>query len=189
VVHIKASDLERIPREGSLSADPRDLPAQPIVPTKKLARDRLQRCTVYAVPGILADATASATATPTVEPATALQEMSCKPVKVVNGRDVVESNGKTMDLLKALGVSQGPGDAGDAASEGGLSLNAMSVAKGVLLFIGCFIGLLVADWICGFAWTAVFKADSGDRLTQWSLLKVVALIAISVASAFLVPTE
>jgi hypothetical protein len=180
-VHIKATDLERIPREGSLSADPRDLPANPIKPIKTLARDRIQRCTVYANPGILESAQSAQSTTQSAS----LQEATCKPVKVVNGRDVVESGGKTTDLLTALGAVNASSSASDDSS---VSLNTLSVAKGVMMSIGCFIGLLIADWICGFAWTAVFT-PAGDRLTQWSLLKVVILLGISTSSAFLVQTE
>jgi hypothetical protein len=97
---MRPMDFERIPREGSLSADPRDLPMPGIQPvTKAISRDRLVNSVVLAKPGFLFDTPSVATT------AAARNELECKPLKVVEGRDVVDISGKSVDIKTLLGLN------------------------------------------------------------------------------------
>jgi hypothetical protein len=172
VCHIRATDLERIPREGSLSTDPRDLPAPGVTPSVAIPSDRLLRSTVYAVPGILENKQVSAIASAPTPTGT---ELECKPVKVVNGRDVIDVDGKVVDVKKLLGV-------GEEVSEPHEQSYITTMGKPVTMFIGTFAGLLLADWlIYTFIWAFFFK-DS-DRLAQWEPIKIWTFLTIALTAA------
>lgn len=178
---IRATDLERIPREGSLSTDPRDLPAPGVKPTQTVLRDQLLRAAVLAEPGILGPATTrEATTLGTTSETT---ELECKPLKVVDGRDVVDVDGKPVDILKLLGirdVSGGTGPGGEpSAAE---AERAARTGRRVLHGIAVFIGLLLADKLFGLLWSWFFE-DSGGRLTQWEPLKIWVFLGISLTAA------
>ena len=100
---IRAMDLERIPREGSMSTDPRDLPAASVKPAPPLPRDRLKRTVILARPGILGDDT-MVDAGGAGRGSEDSKEMVCSPVETVDGRNVVHVNGKQVDALKLLGA-------------------------------------------------------------------------------------
>ena len=51
--YIRATDLERIPREGSMSTDSRDMPVPGVQPSLKVDRSRLLKTLVLARPGII----------------------------------------------------------------------------------------------------------------------------------------
>jgi hypothetical protein len=89
--YIRASDLERIPREGSSSIDPRDLPAPGAEPKiKAITLDRLKRTAVIANPGILYNKP--------VDPA-----KKSSTLKLLSGNDVVDISGKPVALGTLLG--------------------------------------------------------------------------------------
>jgi hypothetical protein len=162
VVGIRASDLERIPREGSLSTDPRDLPAPGVKPVvKQISRDRLLATALLAEPGILGS-----------EPSTGLRlggvvndatptELSCKPLKVVNGRDVVDVSGTWTDITSLLSGKGGggllggtlkadmPSPAGDSSVDDSKKLGGRVV--------GLILGILIADVVAGLIWNLVFQ--------------------------------
>jgi len=169
VAQIRATDLERIPREGSLSTDPRNLPAPGVVPAIAVLRDRLLRTAVLADPGILHDKQ-----TTTESAAQAITELECKPVKVVNGRDVVDISGKTVDILKLLGLS------GEEKPQS-VSASLLSYTEHIILFIGTFLGLLLADYFIGKLWPVFFAAS--DRLSTWEPLKIWIFLSISLGAA------
>jgi len=170
---IRATDLERIPREGSLSTDPRNLPAPGVKANVTVPQDRLLRCTVLANPGISIGSPASG---PGPAPAPApITELECKPVKVVNGRDVIDVQGKSVDLAKMLGFDIS-GTPSQQTSTGNIGL-----ANNVLLFIGTFVGLLIADFILGFVWSICF--ESSELLKQWEPLKIWVFVSIALGSA------
>jgi hypothetical protein len=52
-IYIRAFDLERIPREGSASSDPRDLPAPGVVPTVKIEPSVLQKKVKFSPRGLI----------------------------------------------------------------------------------------------------------------------------------------
>jgi len=174
VCRIRAMDLERIPREGSLSTDPRDLPAPGITAKSAIPRDRLLRSTVYAIPGILDKKLVNATATAAAAPAG--PELECKPVKVVNGRDVIDVEGKIVDVKALLGIS------GEGVSELHEQTYVTTMGKPVTMFIGTLAGLLLADWlIFTFIWAFFFKES--DRLAQWEPIKIWMLLTIALTAA------
>ena len=169
VAQIRATDLERIPREGSLSTDPRDLPAPGVAPAIAVVRDRLLKTAVLADPGILHGE----------KPTTQTQELStseleCKPVKVVGGRDVVDIDGKTVDILKALGLS-------DEKSQPSTATTLLSYSTHIIMFIGTLLGLIITDFFFGKLW-AVFFIKS-PLLEQWEPLKLWVFVSISLAAS------
>ena len=172
VAQIRATDLERIPREGSLSTDPRDLPAPGITPKRAVPRDNLIRSAVLADPGIL---DAKKKAQKAVEEPT--NEMECKPVKVVDGRDVIDVSGKAVDIKKLLGLTE---DTETDAS--GNAFKAIErYAKHATMFVGVIIGLLFADFVIGQLWQIFFLPST--RLEQWEPLKVWIFFSIALTTA------
>lgn len=163
VVGIRASDLERIPREGSLSTDPRDLPAPGIKPiVKQLSRDRLLAAAMFATPGILSsDPASSSSYGGVVATATGPTELACKPVKVVNGRDVVDASGQWLDVTKLLsgGASGGllGGEMGQSQSPSGSPTSRFSDPRTYLYLFGVFIGIAIADATAGLLWALAFE--------------------------------
>jgi hypothetical protein len=101
VAAVAARDLERIPREGSLSTDPRDLPAPGIAPTKMVTSERLKRAATLAVPGILASVSSGARSDPSGGPVP--RELECLPLEVVDGNDVINVDGKAVPLSTLTG--------------------------------------------------------------------------------------
>jgi hypothetical protein len=174
VAHIRAMDLERIPREGSLSTDPRNLPAPGVTPSQVVAKDRLIRIATLATPGIAA-AVAAAEPPP---PPPASTDMECQPIKVVNGRDVVDISGKSVDLLTLLGL-----DASGGSGSGSIALNpSINWGTSLTMFLGMLLGLLFADWIFGKLWLYFFEVGDG-RVTAWEKLKIIAFLAIASSAA------
>ena len=175
-VFINPRDLERIPREGSLSTDTRDLPALGPKPTTTVSKERLLRCSVLAKPGILGPTAATSTTPATSD---TQNEMSCEPLKVVDGRDVIDRAGKQIDILKLLGI-EGEDEGEDVKSK---DLKMLKTVAGVFVFFGTFFGLLFADFLFGYCWTAVFNKNVGDRLTKWPTLKLLWFLGISLVMA------
>ena len=164
VGHIRATDLERIPREGSASTDPRDLPAPGVQPKKTMLRDHLLRSSILASPGILHGTKA------TVAQSKAPMEVECKPIKVVNGRDVIEKfDGKIVDVKKLLGLDEekesGPGPSQQA-----------TVIRTTSFAISMILGIILADVFAEKFWS-LFFIDS-DRLHKMSWMKIVFYIII-----------
>jgi len=139
VSHIRAADLDRIYTQGSLSTDKRDLPADPLPLGKKVSADRLLRISTRASPGIGSGSGVGGTTTTT----TGDKELECKPVKVVNGRDVIYEKGASLDVYTLLGIS------GETLPDGSdTSATVMAAGSYILTFLGLLFGLLVADAIC-----------------------------------------
>lgn len=160
VAHIRATDLERIPREGSASTDPRDLPAPGIRQQKTVPRDRLVATAVYASPGILGDGSVKTVIAADVSG----MEVECAPVQVVDGRDVIEKDGKWVDIRQLLGLTPQPSGVAESSAE-------VNVGKGVLVFLFTLFGLFAADWVIGHLWTWIF-AEGSPRLSHWEKGKI-----------------
>jgi len=170
---ILATDLYRIPSIGAKnSTDPRDLPALGIAPsTPNIARNRLLRCITIAYPGIVA----KASDIPILEPVST--ELECKPLRVVDGRDVVDdSAGKSIDLATLLGYK----DVSGAAAAPGTITN-MGLAASVLLFIGTVVGLFIADFFIDFIWRFCF--EDSEALRAWEPLKIWIFLLIALVTA------
>jgi hypothetical protein len=163
VACIRATDLERIPREGSASTDPRDLPAPGVKPIKKVLRDRLLRSSILADPGILHEKMQ------VIEDKKSKVEMECRPVKVVNGRDVIENfDGKIVDVRKLLGMSE---LAEITENKGGVP-----VIRVVTFILSVIFGIFFADYFLEKLWT-LFFLDS-DRLHKMSWIKIMIYVTI-----------
>jgi hypothetical protein len=173
VTGIRASDLERIPREGSLSTDPRDLPAPGVKPiVKQLSRERLLATTMFAAPGILGSEPSSGASFGGVV-ATGPTELACKPLKVVNGRDVVDVSGQWMDITSLLSGSSKGGLFGAAQSQ---QLGASDAKKETDKFMrylrysaGAIIGIAIANTIASLLWSSAF--DRTEAFGQSNELK------------------
>jgi hypothetical protein len=177
---IRAADLERIPREGSASSDPRDLPAPGVAPSQGVPRDRLRTTAVLARPGIARQATAMKTLG---DSSGATTELQCLPLEVVGGKDVVvDASGRAIPLTQLLGGGGGGvfGATGPAATAAQQQANAFVVW--IAQFIGAFVGLLVADWLVGFLWGVWFK---NARVQAWEPLKLVAIVLVAIGAASL----
>lgn len=98
---IRATDLERIPREGSLSSDPRDLPVQPrLKPTDTVSRAQLLSVAVLGRPGLQVASPVLRTPTSTSPPQT---ELECYPLQVKNGKDVIVTDASGIPIETVLG--------------------------------------------------------------------------------------
>jgi hypothetical protein len=166
--HIRATDLERIPREGSLSTDKRDMPADMIPYDKRrtVSRDRLIRIASVASPGLLGSSSSSSSSATKASSlaSTEIKELECKPVKVVNGRDVIDENGKAIDIYTLLGIS------GEVVPEGTDAASIMTAGRFITMFLGVLLGLLFADRIIvGPLWSMFF---TGDRHKPWEPLTI-----------------
>ena len=170
VAGIRATDLERIPREGSLSTDPRDLPAPGIAPQAVVPRDRLLRVAVLANPGILNSGPSPVPTDPSGS------EMECKPVKVVNGRDIIDVSGQAVDIMTLLGIS---GETVNPVDLPGTGL--LAYTKHATMFIGTMLGLVFADLIIGSLWPFFFHES--NRLNQWEPIKIFIFLGLALGTA------
>ena len=161
VASIRASDLERIPSLEGKYSDPRDLPAPGVEPkVKAISRDRIVRTTVLATPGLLYDKSATVAAAAAKESL----EMKIKPIKVVDGRIVVDDKeGKPVDIKALLGLSEDEGGRGQGVSDPTWII--LLLVNIFAIFIGFYFGLLISD-MC---WRWFFK---GGLVNQWEPLKI-----------------
>jgi hypothetical protein len=112
-LQIRASDLERIPREGSLSINPVDLPEMGVAPTKTVLRNRVIGYAVLATPGVPMGPSSYSTTDASTNPI----ELECKPLKVIDGKDYIintASSGRSgFGAKNPMGLgSPPPADAG-----------------------------------------------------------------------------
>lgn len=167
-LRIRATDLERIPREGSLSTDPRDLPAPGVRPTAILPRDRLRRCVVLASPGILGSAPIQITTTPSQS----VGELQCKPLKIVDGQDVIDVSGQAVSISSLLGLGSRRGLFGatataplpvgpDGVSPQHIDYGKLAIQSGFAL-LGAAIGFYIMEWLFTGLWAKFFNKT--DRL-------------------------
>jgi hypothetical protein len=106
--------------------------------------------------------------------------MQCKPISIVNGRDVVDLSGASVDLAKLLGFDTSGGSA-SGQTTGGVGVNS-ALVQGTLMFFGTAIGLLIADAIIGFLiWETCFSKS--ERLTTWEPLKIWIYLGIALSAA------
>jgi hypothetical protein len=99
----------------------------------------------------------------------------------VNGRDVIDVDGKPVDLAKLLGFEKEENrkDVGQAAP----AQNGQPAwVQAALMFIGTMIGLLIADWIFGNVWGLCFHPSYG-RLYEWEPLKIVIFVSVAMVAA------
>jgi hypothetical protein len=166
VLNIRAMDLERIPREGSASSDPRDLPAPGVPKGQTIARDRLRRTVVLASPGVI---TSSHPASVKTTPRTITEELECKPLKVIDGKDVIDENGQTVDLATLLGVSENKNLESTTVLKPGAA--AERVFNWLNQFVFAFfilVGFLIVDYlVCSYVWPLFFESQSAAFVAGW----------------------
>jgi hypothetical protein len=107
----------------------------------KVSKDKLTRIATLAVPGIRGSTTVGGAATPAPT-----KELECKPVKVVDGRDVIDVSGVNVDIYTLLGL--GPDPAVSVSVDSGDTM--MYWGHFVSAFIGVIAGLLIMDFLFGF---------------------------------------
>jgi hypothetical protein len=179
-LRIRATDLERIPREGSLSTDPRDLPAPGVRPTATLPRDRLRRCVVLASPGILGPNVTQLSVTSQPQKTS---ELECKPLKVVNGVDVIDVSGQAVDIRTLLGFGSGGLMGGIATPDKTLGEQQhidyakKIIISGVTLF-GVIVGFLVANWFFGLLWRPFFIMTPRLKSDTWLKIKILTFVIV-----------
>ncbi len=187
-LRIRATDLERIPREGSLSTDPRDLPAPGVRPNATLPRDRLRRCVVLASPGILGATVAPLSDTPPPQP---VSELECKPLKVVNGQDVIDVSGQAVNIADLLGLgSSRSGGLGVVAPGTVTPLQQQTTDIGTKIggafatVIGAGVGFLFMNWLLGLLWGVFFtgpaiRLDTNTFLPDnWLTIKKIVFVIV-----------
>jgi hypothetical protein len=169
VMGVRAADLERIPREGTGSTLPDALPLPGARPTQAVARDVLLKSTLLAKPGILS-------ATPTLHAPTPVEDptaYSCKPIQVVDGKDVIVTDASGIPLVKVLA-------GGSDVSGGTTTGNTNTWMYHAVTFVSTMAGLLLADMIFSHVWNWFFH-DS-ERLRKWVHLKVILFLVIAIMS-------
>jgi hypothetical protein len=172
VMGVRAADLERIPREGTGSTLPDALPLPGPTPSQAVARDVLMRSTLLAKPGIL-----SSTPTLNAQDATptTLVDYSCKPLQVIDGKDVIQTDVSGIPLFKVLAGGYTAGSSSVAATG---DTNLWMYAA--ISFVSTMAGLLFADMLFGYVWTLFFK--SSVRLDEWISIKMWIFIGIALGS-------
>lgn len=171
---ILATDLGRIPSLDNTTSDPRYLPAPGVVPTiKAVSRDRLVRVTVLAKPGILYPKAATVAAPTSTE-------FECKPVSVLNGVDVVDISGKSVNIKKLLGLV--PEDAVDSTVDRNDALFITIVIISIAMGCGILVGILLADFLATRLWRVFFTDNA--LIKQWEPLKAWIFIALFILTIF-----
>lgn len=164
---IRASDLERIPREGSLSIDPRDLPAPGAEPkVKAISYDRLRKAAVLARPGLLyAKPVSTGTST---------------SLRLLNGNELIDVSGKPVTLSSLL-ESNKPETATVIQSPGGQTMGARIVMALAMLVGFLFFDYLAAEYI----WAGCIEAS--PALKGWSIYKWLFVLFIFMPVFFVSP--
>ncbi len=181
VASIRAADLERIPREGSLSTDPRDLPAPGVKPKTSLPRDRLLRCAVLADPGVLGPTVAAIASGPGPAP---VKELECNPITVQDGRAVVDIKGKPVDLGSMLGATPSSTESEDPSARAKAEQHKVQhLVEAGAAFIGTFLGFTIAVFLIQTAWDAFFKPIP-ELSTNMPFLWIFIVLASLSASGF-----
>jgi hypothetical protein len=172
VMGVRAADLERIPREGTGSTLPDALPLPGPKPSQAVARDVLLKSTLLAKPGVLSS-------TPTLHAPAATLDVdtySCKPLQVIDGKDVIQTDVSGIPLVKVLASDSSSNNG--SVSSGGPNL----WMYGAISFVSTMAGLMLADMLFGYVWTWFFK--SSVRLDEWIAIKVWIFVAIALGSMF-----
>jgi hypothetical protein len=109
-------------------------------------------------------------------------EMECKPVKFVNGRDVIDVSGKAVDVKQLLGLGPSSMLGGDQ-QQGQTNPTSLidSYGRHALMFVGTLLGLLLSDYIVGKVWGLFFIPSA--RLEQWEPVKFFLFLNIALTAA------
>jgi hypothetical protein len=176
VMSIRATDLERIPREGTGSTLPDALPLPGPKPSQAVPRDLLLRSTLLAMPGIVSS---SATHQPPAQRDLDPTAYTCKPIQVMDGKDVLVNTFPGTPLPQILDISGASCAPPPADGETGGSPWIYSI----ITFLATMAGLLLADMLFGYVWGWFFSGPS-DRLEAWLPIKIFFFLIISIGSIF-----
>jgi hypothetical protein len=182
-LQIRASDLERIPREGSLSTSPEDLPAPGVAPTKQVLRSRVIGYAVLATPGVPTDSDVGpvGVSTATANPV----ELECKPLKVIDGRDYVINTASDASSKGPLGSGRQVIGSGLQPSEPTASINPVDL---VFFCLSVIIAVMIIQIIFNnFIFPTIFDVK-GEVYKQslWihALFGIPIMIGIIVGSTY-----
>jgi hypothetical protein len=163
---IRASDLERIPREGSRSIDPRDLPAPGVEPKiKAISVDRLKKTMVLAKPGILYATSAGV-------------KKSGPELRLLDGSEIVDICGESVTLKSLLGGEKKPAVGATSANNDAFVMNVMLA---IIVALGSFIGFILADWVCCTYIWPYFLIEGKQSLSAWNIYKKIFVLFIFAA--------
>ena len=184
-LQIRASDLERIPREGSLSTNPEDLPAPGVAPTKQVLRSRVIGYAVLATPGV---PTGSGPVAST-DSSDNTVELECKPLKVIDGRDyVINTASGSSDSSSAkgpLGSGRQVIGAGLQQTETTASINPVDL---IFFCLSIIIGVMIIQIIFNnFIFPTIFDVNGEVyKKSLWihALFGIPIMIGIIVGSTY-----
>jgi hypothetical protein len=193
VAHISAKDLERIPREGSLSSDSRDLPVPGIKPTKLIPRDRLVKSVVLADPGILG----LLESTPKPKDSSSSSSSSVASVRVLVGekeKDFVDISGNSDNIKKLFQATKQNQNSTEKDKEGSdqtdnenenqnQNKQLFKWVNASVMFLGVFTGLYVSNQLFKYVWGWFF--DKGEY-NQTEVITVIIFLLIAISMAGLV---
>lgn len=177
-LQIRASDLERIPREGSLSINPVDLPEMGVAPTKTLLRNRVIGYAVLATPGV----PTGPSSTPTDASANPV-ELECKPLKVIDGKDYIinTASGSGSGVRSGLGAKNpmGLGAPQAVAADAGPSLDILDfILYSVTVFFTGMISIQLFHMFIFRWWFDTNGAEFKATLWQSYILPFIPIIMI-----------
>lgn len=180
VMGVRATDLERIPREGTGSTLPDALPLPGSRPTQAVARDVLMKNTLLAKPGILGSPRAPIVSNSELS----ADAYSCKPLQVIDGKDVIQTDVSGISLTKILTGNGGTTDSQSAStdSQSASTDRPNTWMYGAISFVSTMAGLLFADMLFGYVWPLFFR--SSTRLDEWLALKMWIFVGIALGSMF-----
>jgi hypothetical protein len=182
VASIRATDLERIPREGSLSSDPRDLPAPGVRPTANVARDRLLRLAILGRPGVRYGPTPHRPAPTPVQQT----ELTCNPIRIEDGEPVVDISSQTVNVNTLLGhgdtTHMGTAATATAAAKKFTPMDVLVSISAVLFAIAVviFLDKFVFSYVWGWFFTPESAGLIESRTRNFFILKLlVVVLAVS----------
>jgi hypothetical protein len=145
-VGINPTDCERIPREGSLSSDPRDMPETGVEPTQtSIDRKQILKQLVLARPGIIDPNPPVVAATP-----------ACP---------VSPDSPDSLDKIQ-------PSD--DSTGSNGSEL--LGYIEGILCAFGIVVGVIIVDFLSGFFWSHLFTGDAVKAWIPMKAIIIVASV-------------
>jgi hypothetical protein len=112
-------------------------------------------------------------------------EMECRPLKVVDGVDVIDMSGNAVDIRTLLGLPGGKGLMGAVMKPMGNVPADTTAPKWMTFsvnFIGTFLGIVFADYIFSYIWSFFFES-SGGRLEKWTIIKLLFMLGVSLSTA------
>jgi hypothetical protein len=181
-LQIRASDLERIPREGSLSINPVDLPEMGVAPTKTVLRNRVIGYAVLATPGVPTGVGVTST-----DASTNLIELECKPLKIIDGKDYIINTASSARSGYGAKNPMGLGSPQAVAADAGSSFDILdAILYSVTVF---FTGMISIQLFHMFIFRLWFDTNGSEfKATLWQSY-ILPLILISMIIGYMYPSS